>query len=124
MHDKFELIWIIRLLRAMGVVRKYTSSHTWRKPVYARAIWSRYDRAWFEIETFDDNKRLNEIHIEADFRRALTRSEGAHHMTGQVGGKISHHIVAEAAGRCERRLISEKIFFKYFTRHIRINILQ
>ena len=33
MHAKFQLIWTVRLVRAMGVVKIESSSYNWRKPV-------------------------------------------------------------------------------------------
>ena len=38
MHAKSQLIWAIRLARAMGVVRKLTSSYIWRKPVFPLVV--------------------------------------------------------------------------------------
>ena len=33
MHAKFQLIWMVRLVRVMGVVKIDSSSYNWRKPV-------------------------------------------------------------------------------------------
>ena len=38
MHAKFQLIWAVRLVRAMGVVKIESSSYNWRKPVVLKLL--------------------------------------------------------------------------------------
>ena len=52
MHAKFQLIWAVRLVRAMGVVKIESSSYNWRKPVhvYARGNVRETERYRYKIQ--------------------------------------------------------------------------